>query len=58
MGKRAHSLVAVNSYVDILSSASYLCFRQESMSINAMSRFPEAVAESIKHATALSTLGH
>ena len=54
--KRALKLVVINSYGDLFSSAAYLCLQQESMSVNALSRLLEAVAKSIKHATAMSTI--
>ena len=54
--KRAHKLVAINSQADLFSSAAYLCFQQESISVNAFSRLLEAVAKSVKHATAISTI--
>ena len=54
--KRALKLVAINSHADLFSSAAYLCLQQESMSVNALSRLLEAVAKSIKHATAVSTV--
>ena len=38
------------------SSAAFLSLQQESMSVAALSRLLEAVAKSIKHATAMSTL--
>ena len=54
--KRARKLVAINSHADLFSSASYLCLQQESISVNALSRLLEAVAKSIKHATAMSPI--
>ena len=54
--KRARSLVAINSHADIFSCAAYLCLQQESMSVNALSILLEAVAKSVKHATAMSTI--
>ena len=48
--------MAINSHADLFSSAAYLCLQQESMSVNALSRLLEAVAESVKHATAMSTI--
>ena len=54
--KRAHKLVTVNSHMDLFSSAAYLCLQQESMSVNALSRLLEAVAKSIRHATAILTI--
>ena len=37
-------------------SAAYLCLQQESMSVTALSRLLEAVAKSIRHSTAMSTV--
>ena len=54
--KGARYLVAINSHADLFSSAAYLCLQQESMSVNALSRLLEAVAKSVKHATAMSTI--
>ena len=54
--KRACKLVAISSHADLFSSAAYLCLQQESMSVNALSRLLEAVAKSIKHVTAMSTI--
>ena len=54
--KRARKLVAINSHADLFSSAAYLCLQQESMSVNALSRLLEAVAKSVKHAAAMSTI--
>ena len=54
--KRTCKLVAINSHADLLSSAAYLCLQQESMSVTVLSRLLEAVAKSIKHATAMSTI--
>ena len=48
--------MAINSHADLFSLAAYLCQQQESMSVNALSRVLEAVAKSIKHATAMSTM--
>ena len=48
--------MAVNSHADIFSSVVYQCLHQESVSVNALSRLLEAVAKSIKHATAMSTI--
>ena len=50
-GKRA-----INSHADLFSSAAYLCMQQQTMSVPALSRLLEAVAKSIKHATAISTI--
>ena len=55
-GKRPRNLVVINSYADLFSSAAYLCLQQQSMSVTALSRLLEAVAKSIKHATAMSTI--
>ena len=54
--RKARKLVLINSYADLFSSAAFLCLQQESMSVAALSRLLEAVAKSIKHATAMSTL--
>ena len=54
--KRAHKLVTINSHTDLFSSAAYLCLQQESMSVTALSRHLEAVAKSIKQATAMSII--
>ena len=54
--KRARKLVAINSHTDLFYSAAYLRLQQESMSVNALSRLLKAVAKSIKHATAMSTV--
>ena len=54
--KRARKLVAINSHADLFSSAAYLCLQQESMSVTALSRLLEAVAKSIRHSTAMSTV--
>ena len=48
--------MAINSHVDLFSSAAYLCLQQESVSIPALSRLLEAVAKSIKHSVAMSTI--
>ena len=56
MVKRAHSLVAINTHADLVSSAAYQCLQQESVSVNALSRLLAAVAKSIKHAAAMSTI--
>ena len=42
--KRACKLVAINSHVDLFSSAAYLCMQQKTMSAPALSRLLEAVA--------------
>ena len=52
----ARKLVAINSHADLFSSAAYLCMQQQTMSIQALSRLSEAVAKSIRHATAMSTI--
>ena len=54
--RKARKLVSINSRADLFSSAAFLSLQQESMSVAALSRFREAVAKSIKHATAMSTL--
>ena len=54
--RRACSLVAINSHADLFSSAAYQCLHQEAMSVNALSRLMEAVAKSIRHATAMSII--
>ena len=54
--RKARKLVSVNSHADLFSSAAFLCLQQESMSNAALSKLLEAVAKSIKHATAMSTL--
>ena len=54
--KRAHKLIAINSHTDLFSSAAYLCMQQQTMSVQALSRLLEAVAKSIKHAAAMSTI--
>ena len=54
--RKARKLVAINSHADLFSSAAFLSLQQESMSVVALSRLLEAVAKSIKHATAMSTL--
>ena len=48
--------MTINSHADLFCSAAYLCLQQESMPVNALARFLEAVAKSIKHATAMSTI--
>ena len=47
--------IAINSHADLFSSAAFLCLQQQSMTVTALSRLLEAVAKSIKHATAMST---
>ena len=54
--KRTCKLIAINSHVDLFSSAAYLCMQQQTMSVPALSRLLEAVAKSVKHATAMSTI--
>ena len=54
--RKARKLAAINSHADLFSSAAFLSLQQESMSVAALSRLLEAVAKSIKHATAMSTL--
>ena len=54
--KRARKLIAINSHADLFSSAAHLCMQQQTMSVQALSRLLEAVAKSIKHATAMSTI--
>ena len=54
--RKARKLVSINSHADLFSSAAFLSLQQESMSVAALSRLLEAVAKSIKHATAMSTL--
>ena len=54
--RRACSLVAINSRAYLFSSAAYQCLYQESLSVNTLSRLLEAVAKSIRHATAMSTI--
>ena len=54
--KKARKLVSINSHADLFSSTAFLCLQQESMLVTALSRLLEAVAKSIKHATAMSTL--
>ena len=53
--RKARKLVSINSHADPFSSAAFLSLQQESMSVAALSRLLEAVAKSIKHATAMST---
>ena len=54
--KRARKLVAINSHADLFSSAAYLCLQQKSMSVAALSTLLEAVAKSIRHSVAMSTI--
>ena len=44
------------THMDLFSSAAYLCRQQESMSVTALSRLLKAVAKSIRHSTAMSTI--
>ena len=48
--------MAINSHVDLFSSAAYLCLQQESMSVPALSRLLEAVTKCIRHSVAMSTI--
>ena len=54
--KRARKLIAISLHADLFSSAAYPCMQQQTMSVQALSRLLEAVAKSIKHATAMSTI--
>ena len=54
--KRAGSLVAVNSHADLFSSVAYQCLHEEFMSVSALSRLLEAIAKSVRDATALATI--
>ena len=54
--KRARKLIAINSHVDLFSSAAYLCKQQQTMFVQALSRLLESVAKSIRHATAMSMI--
>ena len=54
--KKARKLIAINSHADLFSSAAFLCLQQELMSVTALFRLLEAVAKSIKHTTAMSTI--
>ena len=54
--KKARKLIAINSHADLFSSAAFLCLQEESMPVTALSRLLEAVAKSIKHTTAMSTI--
>ena len=56
MGKRARCLVAIDSHVNLFSSAAYQCLQQESVLVIALFRLLEAVAKSVMHATAMSTI--
>ena len=46
----------MNLHTDLFSSATYLCLQQQSVSVTVLSRLLEAVAKSIKHATAMSSV--
>ena len=48
--------MAINSCVDLFSSAAYLCLQKEFMSVAALSRLLEAVAKSIGLSVAMSTI--
>ena len=54
--KKARKLIAINSHADLFSSAAFLCQQQQSMSVTTLSRLLEAIAKSIKHTTAMSTI--
>ena len=54
--KKARKLIAINSHADLFSSHAFLCLRQQSMSVTALSTLLEAVAKSVKHTTAMSTI--
>ena len=54
--RKARKLISINSHADLFSFDAFLCLQQESMSVTALSRLLEAVAKSIKYATAMSTL--
>ena len=54
--EKSLQISGVNSHADLFSSAAYLCLQQESISVTALSRLLEAVAKSIKHAMAMSTI--
>ena len=54
--KRTRKLIAINLHADLFSSAAYLRMQQQTMSVPALSRLLEAVAKSIKHATAMSMI--
>ena len=54
--KKAHKLVAISSHAGLFSFAAYLYLQQELMSVATLSRPLEAIAKSIKHATAMSTI--
>ena len=48
--------MVINWHVDLFSSTAYLCLQQESMSVTVLSRLLEAVAKSIRHSIAMSTI--
>ena len=54
--KRALKLIVINSHADLFSSAAYLCIQQQTMPVPTLSRLLEAIAKSIKHAMAMSTI--
>ena len=54
--KRARKLITINLHADLFSSVAYLCMQQQTMSVQALSRLLEAVAKSIRHAMAMSTI--
>ena len=56
LGEWSSQISAISLHADLFSSVAYLCLQQESKSINALSRLLEAVANSVKHATAMSTI--
>ena len=42
--KKVRKLIAINSHADLFSSATFLCLQQQSVSVTALSRLLEAVA--------------
>ena len=54
--KRARKLITIDLHADLFSSAAYLCMQQQTMSVPALSKLLEAVAKSIKHTMAMSTI--
>ena len=48
--------MAINLHVDLFSTAAYLSLQQKSMSGVALSRLLEAVAKSMRHSVAMSTI--
>ena len=54
--KRALNFVALNSHADLFLSSAYQCLQQNSMSVSVLSGLLEAIAKSIKLATAMSTI--